>query len=101
MEQNPLTPDQAILYLKARYNKSFKKSYFAKLRSVGGSAPFYKIGSSVLYDQIDLDNWIKENRTPKAKSTTQADAIQNGFDLPLIEEETADFGHDDGWVDLD
>ncbi|WP_179379955.1 hypothetical protein [Jannaschia marina] len=101
MEQTPLNPDQAILYLKARYNKPLRRSYMAKLRSVGGGAPFYKIGSSVFYDQIDLDNWVRENRTPKASTATQATAIQHGSICPHPDQKPIALGYDDGWVELD
>lgn len=100
MDQNPLSPDQAIQYLKARYNKSLRKSYLAKLRSVGGGALFYKIGSAVFYDQTDLDNWVLKNRTPKAASATQAYAIQIGS-CPILEESEPHFPEsDDGWVEM-
>ncbi|WP_349363736.1 MAG: hypothetical protein ABL307_16580 [Roseitalea porphyridii] len=100
MEQTPLTPDQAIRYLKARYNKSLQRSYLAKLRCTGGGAPFYKIGSTVLYDRIDLDNWVRAKRTPKAHSATQAQALQRGLNIKITESEPIDLGYDDGWIEM-
>jgi len=32
MEQQSLTIDQAMLYMKARYNKAYSRSYLARLR---------------------------------------------------------------------
>ncbi|WP_067338477.1 hypothetical protein [Stappia indica] len=83
MEQTSLTPDQTIRYLKARYNKSLQRSYLAKLRCTGGGAPFFKIGSTVLYDRTDLDNWVRAKRTPKAHSATQAQALQRGLNIKI------------------
>jgi excisionase family DNA binding protein len=34
----------------------------AKLRCVGGSPPFYKVGRQVLYDRSDLDAWLNDRR---------------------------------------
>ncbi len=34
----------------------------AKLRCVGGSPPFYKVGRQVLYERSDLDRWLDARR---------------------------------------
>lgn len=44
-------------------------STLAKLRCVGGSPSFLKLGRRVLYDRADLDNWLAARR---AKSTSDA-----------------------------
>lgn len=101
MSLNPLTPVQAIAYLNARYNKSLKPTYLSKLRSIGHGPIFFKIGASVFYDQIDLDNWVLKNRTPKGSSTTHIAAIQSGINEELPESKPHFSDYDDGWVELD
>lgn len=101
MEQNPLTPEQAIEYLKARYNKSLKRTYLAKLRSIGHGPLYFRSGASVLYDQIDIDNWVLKNRTPKGSSATQISTIQDGIAIKLEESEPLFPDYDDGWVSFD
>lgn len=100
MGQMPLTPDQAIQYIKARYNKPFHKSYLAKLRSTGRGPLFFRIGVSIFYDQVDLDNWVLKNRTPKGRSATQISAIQDGLSIKLEESEPLFPDYEDGWVDM-
>lgn len=34
----------------------------AKLRSIGGGPPYYKIGRNVYYDRVDLDAWLDSRR---------------------------------------
>jgi excisionase family DNA binding protein len=34
----------------------------AKLRCIGGSPAFYKVGRQVLYDRADLDAWLEKRR---------------------------------------
>ena len=41
----------------------------AKLRCLGGSPTFFKLGRRVLYDRADLDAWLAQRR---AKSTSDA-----------------------------
>lgn len=38
------------------------RSTFEKLRVLGGSAPYLKIGRRVLYDPADLDAWLASKR---------------------------------------
>mgnify|MGYP003571216454 CR=1 FL=1 len=101
MEQPALTIDEALLYMKARYNKAYSRSYLARLRCEGRGALNFKIGSTVLYDQIDLDNWIRGKTTPKAETVTQAQAIQRGLNIKITESEPIELGYDDGWIEMD
>lgn len=38
------------------------KQTLNKLRSVGGSPPYYKAGRRVLYDRAELDRWLDARR---------------------------------------
>lgn len=101
MEQNSLTPDQAIQYLKVRYNKPLQKSYMAKLRSAGGGPEFFRIGASVYYEQIALDRWIHHKQSPKGYSVTHIAAIEAGNIHKIENDELYLFDCDDGWIELD
>lgn len=92
--------DQAIIYLKFRYNTPYRKSYLAKRRSVGGGPIYFKIGSTVFYDQIDLDNWILSRRTRKIESSSGLSA-QVGLDVYPVETEPLYPDFDDNYIYMD
>ncbi len=100
MTQVSFNPDQAIAYLKFRYNVPYSKSYLAKCRSVGGGPVYFKIGPSVFYDQIDLDNWIQSKKTRKTESSSGL-SIQNGLNINIIETEPLYPDFDDGYISMD
>ena len=100
MTQDNFTPDQAITYLKFRFGKSYSNSYLAKCRCTGEGPVYYKIGSSVFYDQVDLDNWILSRRTSKAKSSADM-AIQEGLNVKIVDTEPLYPDFDDGYVSMD
>lgn len=100
MTKNTYTPNQAIIYLNFRYNTPYHISYLAKCRSVGGGPVYYKIGSSVFYDQIDLDNWILSRKTRKIGSSSGLSA-QIGLDVYPVETEPLYPDFDDNYIDMD
>lgn len=101
MHPTSLTIDETLLYVKARYNKAYSRSYFARLRCEGRGILFRKLGSTVLYEQVDIDNWIRDKTTPKAETVTQAQAIQRGLNIKITESEPIELGYDDGWIEMD
>lgn len=63
MHQERLSASGAAVYL------GLAQTTLAKLRCVGGSPAFMKLGRRVLYDRADLDTWLAARR---AKSTSDA-----------------------------
>jgi hypothetical protein len=51
-----LNPEQAAAYLRRA------PQTLAKMRSVGGGPPFYKVGRNVYYKREDLDAWLDGRR---------------------------------------
>jgi hypothetical protein len=51
-----LNTDQAAAYCGST------RSTFEKLRHLGGSAPYLKVGRRVVYDIADLDLWLASKR---------------------------------------
>ena len=47
------------------------KSTLEKLRVIGGGPTFSKLGRTVVYDIVDLDDWVASNRQ-MSTSDTQA-----------------------------
>lgn len=58
-----LDSGQAAQYLR------LARQTLAKLRCVGGSPPFYKVGRQVLYERTELDQWLD---TRRRRSTSDA-----------------------------
>jgi excisionase family DNA binding protein len=50
------------------------KSTFEKLRVLGGSAAYIKLGRKVVYDPADLDAWLTEKRRRSTSDTSAAEA---------------------------
>jgi excisionase family DNA binding protein len=48
------------------------KSTLEKLRLLGGSAPYIKLGRKVVYDPADLDAWLTEKRRRSTSDSSQA-----------------------------
>ena len=61
-----LDSGQAAQYLR------LARQTLAKLRCVGGSPPFYKVGRQVLYDRAELDAWLDERRRISTSSRANA-----------------------------
>ena len=55
--------DQAANYL------GLARQTLAKLRWSGGSPPFYRMGSRILYDRADLDEWLDARRRASTSDT--------------------------------
>lgn len=100
MSSQALTVDKAIAYMKFRFEMPYKKSYLAKLRSKGGGAVFYRIGATIFYKKIDIDNWIMSKKTRKVCSTSEL-SVQDDFSIKIIETTPPYPEFDDGYVDME
>ena len=54
---------QAATYLRVA------RQTLAKLRCIGGSPAFYKVGRRVLYDRADLDLWLDSRRKESTRDS--------------------------------
>ena len=62
-----LDTGQAAAYLRVA------RQTLARLRCIGGSPAFYKVGRQVLYDRADLDVWLDARRRRSTSDTGQSD----------------------------
>jgi excisionase family DNA binding protein len=56
MNSDALSPAEAASYV------GLKTATLAKLRCLGGSPPYFKLGRRVLYSRDDLDAWRDQRR---------------------------------------
>ena len=54
-----LSPAEASVYLREKFNLKFKPSTLARRRCEGDGPEFLRIGRSVFYKPGELDRWVK------------------------------------------
>lgn len=70
----PLDPESMLdVEETSRYVRQARQT-LAKLRSVGGGPPFYKIGKNIYYRRADLDEWLAARRHRSTSDTPTASA---------------------------
>lgn len=55
-------PRRKLTVSDAAQHTGVSTSYFNKLRTMGGGPVFFKIGTRVVYDLADLDQWLDQHR---------------------------------------
>src|SRR4051794_13381777 len=50
---------QAARHITEKYGVPCSPNWLAKIRSTGGSAPFYRIGRNIFYRALELEQWFE------------------------------------------
>jgi hypothetical protein len=77
-----LTTKDAARHVTARFGVSCSPNWLAKIRSTGGSAPYYPIGRRIYYLPHELETWFENRVGGRRISTSDHPYVgDEGFDL--------------------
>ena len=67
---------EAAIYVAKNWGVPLSYRTLAKLAVVGGGPAYRKAGRFPLYDEADLNEWVRARLGPKATSTTEHQSLE-------------------------
>ena len=67
-----LRPPEAARYV------ALSSSTLAKLRLTGSGPPYFKAGRCIVYDALDLDDWLAQRRRRSTSDNGEAAEVSTG-----------------------